>query len=117
MLQDEKLENLLFYIYYNHMRLNEAPINLQKDLHNAVSYLNSIGIEEIYLFGSIARNEANEDSDIDIAVRGIKPENFFQVYGELLMKVTHSFDLVDLNLQEEFGDKLIKDNQLERLYL
>ncbi|QEN03380.1 nucleotidyltransferase domain-containing protein [Thiospirochaeta perfilievii] len=99
------------------MRLDETPINFQKDLHNAVGYLNSIGIEEIYLFGSIARNEANDKSDIDIAVRGIKPEDFFQVYGELLMKVNHPFDLVDLNLQEEFGDRLIKDKQLERLYL
>lgn len=99
------------------MRLKEAPINFHEDLHNVVIYLNSIGIEEIYLFGSIARNEANETSDIDIAVRGIKSQDFFQVYGELLMKVTHHFDLVDLNLQEEFGNRLIKDKQLERLYI
>jgi predicted nucleotidyltransferase len=99
------------------MTLNETPINFQEDIHNAVSYLTSIGIDEIYLFGSIARNEATEASDIDIAVRGIKPQDFFHVYGELLMKINHSFDLVDLNLQEEFGDKLINDNQLERLYI
>ena len=99
------------------MRLNETPINFHQDLHNAVSYLNSIGIEEIYLFGSIARNETNDSSDIDLAVRGIKPEDFFQVYGELLMKVTHPFDLVDLNLQEEFANRLIKDDQLKRLYI
>lgn len=99
------------------MRIRDTPISFRKDLQNVVSYLNSIGIEEIYLFGSIARNEANEDSDIDIAVRGIQPEDFFQIYGELLMKVSLPLDLVDLNLQEEFGNRLIKNKKLERLYI
>jgi predicted nucleotidyltransferase len=44
------------------MRLKEALINFQEDIQNTVSYLKSIGIEENYLFGSIARNEYNDSS-------------------------------------------------------
>ena len=35
------------------------------------------GIEEIALFGSYARNEAHEDSDVDIAILKSSKKNFF----------------------------------------
>ncbi|MGL1890633.1 MAG: nucleotidyltransferase domain-containing protein [Spirochaetaceae bacterium] len=99
------------------MNLNEAPSEFQEDISNLVSYLNSIGLEEVYLFGSLARNEATDDSDIDIAVRGIKAEDFFQVYGELMMRTTHSLDFIDLNLQESFGNQLSNSGELKRVFL
>ncbi len=99
------------------MNLNETPFQFHKDISNAISYLNSLGLEEIYLFGSLARNEANEDSDIDIAVRGIKAEDFFHIYGELMMKTSHSIDFIDLDLQESFGEQLTNSGELKRVYL
>ncbi len=36
------------------------------------------GIEEIALFGSYARGEANEDSDIDIAIMKVKKKDYFK---------------------------------------
>ncbi len=99
------------------MNLSETPFQFHKDISNVVSYLNSIGLEEIYLFGSIARNEATEDSDIDIAVRGIKAEEFFQVYGELMMRTSHTLDLIDLNLQESFGKQLSNSGELKRVFI
>ncbi len=35
------------------------------------------GIEEFALFGSYARDEANEDSDVDIAILKSSKKNFF----------------------------------------
>ncbi len=99
------------------MNLSDTPDQFHKDISSAVSYLNSIGLEEVYLFGSIARNEATVNSDIDIAVRGIKPEDFFQVYGELMMRTSHSLDLIDLNLQESFGKQLSISGELRRVYI
>jgi len=99
------------------MTISDTPFQFHEDISNAISYLNSIGLEEIYLFGSIARNEATENSDIDIAVRGIKPEDFFNVYGELMMLTTHSLDLIDLNLQESFGKELSNSGELKRVFL
>lgn len=97
------------------MLLSEVPQIFQNDLQIITNYLISLGIEEIYLFGSIPRNTATDKSDIDIAVRGIKPENYFQVLGELLMRTKHKIDLVDLNLQESLGNSLIDSGELVRL--
>jgi len=36
------------------------------------------GIEEIALFGSYARGEANENSDIDIAIMKVKKKDYFK---------------------------------------
>lgn len=99
------------------MTLSDTPKQFHKDISNAVSYLNSIGLEEVYLFGSLAKNEATEDSDIDIAVRGIKPEDFFKIYGELLMLLSHPIDFIDLDLQSSFGEQLNITGELKRVYL
>ena len=99
------------------MNLHETPFQFHKDISNAISYLNSLGLEEIYLFGSLVRNEANENSDIDIAVRGIKAEDFFHIYGELMMKTSHTIDFIDLDLQESFGEQLTNSGELKRVYL
>jgi len=37
------------------------------------------GIEEIALFGSYARDEANEESDIDIAILEMNPKSGFDI--------------------------------------
>jgi predicted nucleotidyltransferase len=39
---------------------------------------NRFGIEEFALFGSYARGEAKEDSDIDIAILKMRKKSFFQ---------------------------------------
>lgn len=99
------------------MNLSDTPQQFHKDISSAVSYLNSLGFKEVYLFGSLAKNEATIDSDIDIAIRGIKPEDFFTVYGELLTRLSHSIDLIDLDLQSSFGEKLANNGELKRVYI
>ncbi len=99
------------------MTLSDTPQQFHKDISSAVSYLNSLGLDEVYLFGSLAKNEATNDSDIDIAVRGIQPKDFFTVYGELLMRLSHPVDLIDLDLQSSFGEKLANSGELKRVYL
>ncbi|QEN03365.1 nucleotidyltransferase domain-containing protein [Thiospirochaeta perfilievii] len=88
-----------------------------KLLRCAIDYLNSIGIREVYLFGSLARKETTTYSDIDLTVRGIKPEDFFTVYGELLIRKTNSIDLIDLDIQSDFGEQLTKSGELKRIYV
>jgi len=36
------------------------------------------GIEKIAIFGSVARNEADQDSDIDIAIIKMEPKDYFK---------------------------------------
>lgn len=46
--------------------------NLKQELNDR------FGIEEIALFGSFARNEAREDSDVDITILKIKKKDYFK---------------------------------------
>jgi len=60
------------------------------------------GVSSIYLFGSsLDRN--SEYNDIDLAVKGIKPEVFFKFYGELLRSLSKPVDLVDLSKKSLFN--------------
>lgn len=42
--------------------------------------LEAMGVKSLGVFGSVARNEANADSDVDILVEFSKPVGFFQVF-------------------------------------
>ncbi|HOU12205.1 MAG TPA: hypothetical protein PKZ84_03750 [Anaerolineae bacterium] len=60
------------------------------------------GVEALYLFDSAL--ESDMPRDIDLAVRGIKPELFFKFYGELLRKLSKSVDLIDLSRKSLLTD-------------
>ena len=60
----------------------------------------------VYLFGSsLVRDDYN---DIDLAVEGVKPEEFFKFYGELLMRIPRPIDLVDLSKEDEFNKLILE---------
>jgi predicted nucleotidyltransferase len=86
-----------------------------RDIDMAISLLKTAGCTEIYLFGSLAKGNATADSDIDIAVRGLEPEVFFTIYGQLMFNLHHRVDLVDLSLQKSFGEDLISSGELMRV--
>ncbi len=59
-------------------------------------------VSTIYLFGSsLDRNSGY--NDIDLAVKGIKPEVFFKFYGELLRSLSKPVDIVDLSKKSLFN--------------
>jgi len=97
------------------MDLSEVDQRYRADLEIAIHYLQSKGCSEIYLFGSVGSGIPRLTSDIDIAVRGIKPEQFFAIYGELMMQLEHEVDLVDLDVQAEFGRSLLETGTLKRV--
>ena len=57
----------------------------------------------IYLFGS-SLDDNIEANDIDLAVKGIRPELFFKFYGELFRNLSKDVDLVDLSKKSLFND-------------
>ena len=59
-------------------------------------------VSSIYLFGS-SLDIDSEPNDIDLAVKGIRPEIFFKFYGELLRSLSKPVDLVDLSRKSLFN--------------
>ena len=92
-----------------------VPAELREDLCEAIEILRQFGATEVYLFGSLARGAADEDSDIDIAIVGVPKKRFFAAYGELLMKLDHPFDLIGLDYDNEFTRRLRSEGSLRRV--
>ncbi|MDP6380047.1 MAG: nucleotidyltransferase domain-containing protein [Phycisphaerae bacterium] len=69
------------------------------------------GAHRVLLFGSSA--EAGRDAaDIDIAVEGIPPREFFTFYGELMFALSKPVDVVDLSERSRFTDIIRREGVL-----
>ena len=75
--------------------------------------LKQFGVEEIAIFGSYARDEQHEDSDVDILVSTkIKTlNNYFSLLDYLESKIQKKIDLVTKHkgLSERFSKLISKD--------
>ncbi len=58
-------------------------------------------VRRVLLFGS-SLDPLRESHDIDIAVEGIRPEDFFKYYGDLLLKLPKPVDVIDLSGTSKF---------------
>ncbi|EOQ89363.1 nucleotidyltransferase domain protein [Leptospira yanagawae serovar Saopaulo str. Sao Paulo = ATCC 700523] len=70
---------------------------IQTSLKSYKKELDSFGVETIHLFGSVARNEAGQNSDIDFLVKFKPGMKSFDNYIELTFLLEDLFDVkVDL---------------------
>ena len=60
------------------------------------------------MFGS-SLDASREANDIDLAVEGVSPRDFFRFYGELILALSKPVDVVDLSGRSKFLD-LIRRN-------
>lgn len=94
----------------------DLPVSYQKDIKKAIQILKENGATEIYIFGSIANGNFNENSDIDIAIRGINEKDFYKVASILMFELQNEFDLIDLDDKENrFAQMLLKSSNLVRI--
>ncbi len=74
-----------------------------KTIKNEMPFLRQrFGVEQLALFGSFARNEADDTSDIDLVVSLSKPLGFafVQLADYLEEKLGHEVDLITLTTLE-----------------
>lgn len=75
-------------------------------------------VQEIYLFGSYARGEANKDSDLDFLVYGGEKFRLTMIFAlaedlrEALNKSVDVFEIHEINMDSEFYDKIMKERLL-----
>ena len=90
-------------------KLNNLQYSYQEDIKKVTQILKENGAKEVFIFGSIANGKFNENSDIDIAVRGLNEKDFYRVASILMFELENEFDLIDLDDKENrFSQMLLK---------
>lgn len=95
--------------------LKMLPKKYQNDVKKAITILSAEGCKEIYLFGSLVNGDITDSSDIDLAVTGIRKEDFFEIFGELMMELEHPVDLINLEWKSRFVTFLKEKGELVRV--
>ncbi|MBU0878921.1 MAG: nucleotidyltransferase domain-containing protein [Candidatus Omnitrophica bacterium] len=85
---------------------------LESDLSKIIGISRNFDAQEVLLFGSCLE-EVEEAQDIDIAVRGVKPEKFFEMYGKILGEIDSEIDLIPLeDAREHFSKRILEKGRL-----
>jgi len=95
--------------------IDQIAASHRHDVEKALEILKDVGCREVYIFGSLADGTVTPQSDIDFAVKGIPPEFFFKVLGKLIMQLDHPVDLIDLEEDNRFTNKIRSEGKLHRV--
>jgi len=92
---------------------------MDEDLRDVVekvaAALRQAGAKEVYLFGSAATGKMREGSDLDFAVSGLPPAEFFRAMGVAWGAANQELDLVDLDQDTPFTRYLKEEGELVRV--
>ena len=62
-------------------------------------------VKRVLLFGS-SLISGKESRDIDLAVEGISPRDFFRYYGDLILGLSRPVDVIDLSGISKFTEMI-----------
>ena len=96
------------------MELN-IPEKYQKDIETAKQLLKKEGCQSIFLFGSIVTGKYNNDSDIDMGIKGLPKGKFLDVYSRLFFDIDNEIDLVDFDTNPDFYSMLDKIGEVVQI--
>jgi uncharacterized protein len=92
--------------------MNETAAN---SIEQLVAVLKKSGAKTVYLFGSAAKGTMRNDSDVDLAVSGLPPENFFKALSVASSLFDRPVHLIDLDEVTPFTRYLIEEGELQRV--
>jgi predicted nucleotidyltransferase len=95
-------------------RLAVEP-DLDRLIEAAAAVLKAAGADAVYLFGSAAHGTMRADSDVDLAVTGIRPSLFFRAMSQAEDILQRPLDLIDLDVDTPFTRYLKQKGQLKRV--
>ena len=87
------------------MELN-IPIKYRQDIENVTNLLKNEGCEAVFLFGSLVTGKIQDNSDIDIGVKGLPKGKFLSLYSKLYFDYENKIDLVDFDTNFAFYSML-----------
>ena len=91
------------------------PEKIERLIEEAATALKAAGAREVYVFGSAAKGELRENSDVDMAVSGPPPEGFFRAMAAAHDALGRPLDLVDLDEDNPFTRYLKEEGELQRV--
>ena len=74
----------------------------EQDKATIVDIARRYDVRGVFLFGS-SSDPKREANDIDLAVEGIVPQDFFSFYGDLLFALPKPVDVIDLSNDTKFN--------------
>ncbi len=84
----------------------------ETELEKIIDISKEFGIEKVLLFGSCLE-DVETAQDIDIAVVGINPRDFFKYYGKVSMVVDDEVDIFDLDdLREHLCKRILSKGKV-----
>ena len=95
--------------------LENLPISYKRDIKKAIKILKENNSKEIFIFGSLVNGNYNENSDIDIAVRGLSQDIFYKVASILLFELENEIDFIDLDDEQNRFSKILLKIKIEGL--
>jgi predicted nucleotidyltransferase len=85
---------------------------LERELEKIASISKEFGAKKVLLFGSCLE-DVESARDIDIAVSGIEPREFFKYYGKVSMALDGELDIVDLDdIREHLHKRVLSNGQV-----
>ncbi len=73
-----------------------------------ITWAKKFNVRELFVFGS-SLNKGADANDIDLAVRGISPRDFFDFQGKLLRFLSKPVDVVNLANKSGFTEAIEKN--------
>ena len=84
----------------------------KNELTRIIDISTEFGAEKVILFGSCL-DDIESAHDIDLAVSGVKPRDFFKYYGKVSMIVGDEIDIVDLDdIREHLHKKILSKGRV-----
>ena len=65
-------------------------------------------VKLVLLFGS-SLVSGRKSRDIDLAVEGVSPADFFRYYGDLMLGLSKAVDVIDLSVASKFTKMIRKE--------
>ena len=84
---------------------------LEKDKEMIRAISKKYRVKKVLLFGS-SLAVSGESQDIDIAVEGVAPGDFFLYYGELMCVLSKPVDVIDLTCASKFTSLVEQEGSL-----
>ena len=91
------------------------PAKYHKDIENVTKLLKNEGCKAIYLFGSLITGKVNDNSDIDIGIKGYPEGKFLKIYSKVYLNFDNTIDLVDFDTNSDFYTMLNSIGEIEQI--